>query len=197
LVHILYFLGLRIEELTTHTWNAFRQIENQWWFFVKGKGDKKAKIPVNDQLLRSLIQYRLFLRKPPLPLVEDKAPLIHSFRTGKAITPRQVNKILKKLALATADKFKDYPDKVKKIKNSLHIGYGIYQPLSKIVQELPLNTFARTCAMKMMKQPDDMCTLLIKSDIMICKNSPSEWIFYFKTRKRLTCHYASRPLEGS
>jgi site-specific recombinase XerD len=107
---------LRIEELTTHTWNAFRQIENQWWFFVKGKGDKKAKIPVNDQLLRSLIQYRLFLRKPPLPLVEDKAPLIHSFRTGKAITPRQVNKILKKLALATADKFKDYPDKVKKIK---------------------------------------------------------------------------------
>jgi len=116
LVHILYFLGLRIEELTTHTWNAFRKIENQWWFFVRGKGDKKAKIPVNDQLLRSLIQYRVFLCKPPLPPIEDTTPLIHSFRTEKAITSRQINKILKKLALATAKQFMDHPDKAKKIK---------------------------------------------------------------------------------
>lgn len=30
LVSILYFLGLRIHELATHTWRAFRRVENQW-----------------------------------------------------------------------------------------------------------------------------------------------------------------------
>ena len=116
LVAILYFLGLRIEELSTHTWGAFKKIDGQWWFFVIGKGCKPGKIPVNDALLREIIHYRSFLHKPPLPMINEAAPLIHSFRTGQKITPRQINKILKKLALETVKKFKDQPDKEKKLK---------------------------------------------------------------------------------
>ena len=44
LVKILYFLGLRINELATHSWNAFRKIENDWWFYVMGKGNKMGRI---------------------------------------------------------------------------------------------------------------------------------------------------------
>lgn len=115
LVKILYFLGLRIEELTSHNWGAFRKVENQWWFFVLGKGNKLGKIPVNDELLKAIIQYRSFLNKPPLPLPNEETPLIHSVKTQERISPRQINHILKKLALETSKKFKDKPEIEKKL----------------------------------------------------------------------------------
>jgi len=43
-------------------------------------------------------------------------PLIASFTTGESITPRQINKLLKELALKTAYKFKGDIDKVNKLK---------------------------------------------------------------------------------
>jgi integrase/recombinase XerD len=116
IVTILYFLGLRIEELSTHTWGAFKKIDDQWWFFVIGKGSKLGKIPVNDALLREIIHYRNFLNKPPLPINNESTPLVHSFRTGNKITPRKINKLLKKLALETAKKYAHKPDKEKKLK---------------------------------------------------------------------------------
>jgi integrase len=101
--------------LATHSWNAFRQIENEWWFYVIGKGDKVGRIPVNDELLRAIIMYRAHLKKSPYPNLSETTPLIASFKTGKAITARQMNKILKKLALKTAKKFTREPEKAKKL----------------------------------------------------------------------------------
>lgn len=114
LVAILYFLGLRINELENHTWNAFRKQDDKWWFYVIGKGDKQAKIPVNDGLLRMIINYRAFLNWSPLPAVDDTRYLIHSKRTKKKITARQMNKILKNLALETAKNFTN-PEKISKL----------------------------------------------------------------------------------
>jgi len=101
--------------LATHTWNSFKKIDNEWWFYVMGKGDKLARIPVNDELLRAIIVYRAYLKKSPYPSADEAIPIITSFR-GNAITARQMNKILKKLALATAQKYIDQIDKFKKIK---------------------------------------------------------------------------------
>lgn len=116
LVYILFFLGLRISELATHTWSSFRKIENDWWFYVVGKGDKAGMIPVCDELLRAIINYRAFLKKSPYPHSDEIAPLICSVSSDKAISPRQINKILKKLALETAKKFEIQPEKMKKLK---------------------------------------------------------------------------------
>lgn len=116
LIKILYFTGLRINELASHYWNAFRKIDENWWFFVIGKGDKPGKIPVNDELLRAIITYRAYLQKTPYPSSAEADPIIASFTTGKAITPRQINKILKKLALETAKRFSHMPEKEKKLK---------------------------------------------------------------------------------
>lgn len=116
LVKILYFLGLRINELATHTWNAFRKVDDVWWFYVMGKGDKVGRIPVNDELLRAIITYRAHLKKSPYPTIDDTTSLIASFKTGEAITARQINKLLKKLALETAKKFSTEPDKAKKLR---------------------------------------------------------------------------------
>lgn len=115
LVKILFFLGLRINELATHTWNAFRQIENDWWFYVKGKGDKVGRIPVNDELLRAVITYRAYLKKAPFPTIDEALPLIATFKNEKPITARQMNKVLKKLAVTTTKKFINKPEKVKKL----------------------------------------------------------------------------------
>lgn len=116
LIAILFFLGLRINELATHTWNAFRKIDDLWWFYVVGKGDKLGRIPVNDELLRAVITYRAHLKKPPYPSTDEITPLIASVTTGDAITPRQINKLLKKLAIKTATKFINQPEKAKKLK---------------------------------------------------------------------------------
>lgn len=117
LVSILYFLGLRINELETHKWNAFRKIDDCWWFFVIGKGDKPAKIPVNDELLRAIIQYRQFLNLSPYPELSETNPIIATLEDRyKPIKARQMNKLLKKLALKTAEKFIYHPEKEKKLK---------------------------------------------------------------------------------
>lgn len=115
LIKILYFLGLRINELATHTWQSFRKTDEDWWFYVIGKGDKPARIPVNDELLCAMIVYRAHLKKSPYPSNDEAMPIIPSVR-GDAITARQINKILKKLANATAERFLDQPDKVKKLR---------------------------------------------------------------------------------
>src|SRR5690606_15588523 len=109
-------LGLRVNELATHCWNAFRKVDDQWWFYVVGKGDKLARIPVNDELLRAIIQYRAHLNKSPYPTADEARPLISSFTAGAAITPRQINKLLKKLAVKTARKFANEPEKANKLK---------------------------------------------------------------------------------
>lgn len=116
IIAMLFFLGLRVHELSQCTWNAFQQIEGKWWCYIVGKGDKPAKIPVNDALLKEIIHYRMLFKMPPLPAHIDTQPVIQSFRTNDAITERQINKLLKELALLTAKKFVHSPDKQAKIK---------------------------------------------------------------------------------
>lgn len=113
---LLFFLGLRINELITHEWNAFRKIEEKWWFFVIGKGDKLAKIPVNNELLKIIILYRATFNKTPLPTADEKSPLIISINKRHAISARYINKLLKKLAEDAAKRFINHPDKVQKLK---------------------------------------------------------------------------------
>lgn len=102
IVAMLFFLGLRVGELTTHTWAAFRQIDNCWWFIVQGKGKKWGKIPVNSQLLDIVIQFRQHLRLPALPQAEEHFPLVPSWRSREGLTARYINYLLKSLAIKTA-----------------------------------------------------------------------------------------------
>lgn len=82
-----------------------------------GKGDKPGSVPVCDELLRAIIAYRTYQKKSPLPRAEDEFPLISSLASDEqALTPRHINKLLKKLALQTAKKFECHPEKAKKLK---------------------------------------------------------------------------------
>lgn len=123
LVSISYLLGLRVSELEKHPWSAFRQVNDKWWFYVIGKGDKAGKIPVNDELLAATIRFRTYFKyTTALPTPEDDKPIIPSWRSAKSLTGRYMNKLLKKLALRTiALHFTNQSDKAAKLKKfSIH-----------------------------------------------------------------------------
>ena len=76
LIAMLYFLGLRIGELASHTWGSFREVQGHWWFFVRGKGNKIGKVPVNDTLLGIAARYRIRWGLSSQPTPEETRPLI-------------------------------------------------------------------------------------------------------------------------
>ncbi len=116
LVHLLFFLGIRISELENSTWQSFRELQEKWWFFVIGKGGKFGKIPVNTELLETVKSYREHMNFSFLPSSEEQTPILCNWHTGKPLTARYMNKLLKALAFKTAEKFKDRPKKAEKLK---------------------------------------------------------------------------------
>lgn len=116
LIKVLFFLGLRINELETHAWGSFRQVQGRWWFFVRGKGNKLGKVPVNNEFLEAIVQYRCYLNIPEYPQPDEQEPIIRSWYVSMALTARYMNKLLKKVAFIAAEQFYDNPSKVAKLK---------------------------------------------------------------------------------
>jgi len=112
---LLYLLGLRIHEVSQATWGAFRKLNGNWWFFVKGKGGKLGHVPVNDQLLSMIKIYRLSLNKLPLPEEGELEPVFISVKTKQALTTRQLFSDVKKIGKLAAGKFKLDPNKKQKL----------------------------------------------------------------------------------
>lgn len=106
LVAVLYFLGLRIEELSRAVFKDCYNIDGKWWFLVRGKGDRLGKIPINSQLLHEIMVYRQNLGLLPLPHKDEVIPLISQLSdVTKALTARQMSNLLKDLAIKSAHKF--------------------------------------------------------------------------------------------
>jgi len=116
LFFILYFLGLRINELETHTWNAFRRVQGQWWFFVVGKGGKMGKIPVNQSLLEATQLYRAHLGLTVYPEATEMMPIIPSWHSSKPLSARQMSKLIKAIAMEASLKFSMNPEKQEKLR---------------------------------------------------------------------------------
>jgi integrase len=116
IVVMLYFLGLRVEELATHTWEAFQlDKEGLWWFYLIGKGNKPRLIPVADDLLREIIQYRNFLNKPTYPSARECEPIITDFTKIRPTTARHIHYVFKMLVRHTAATFVNEPEKAARV----------------------------------------------------------------------------------
>jgi integrase len=103
----LYMLAPRAGELESHRMNSFREERGLWWWHVVGKGGKKAKVPVADDMLQALIRYRKYLGLTAVPRRDDTTPLLVSVKNGSPITARRLNQILKKIFNAAADLLPD------------------------------------------------------------------------------------------
>ena len=93
----LYLLGPRVSELEQQRMNSFRQERGLWWWYVIGKGQKHAKVPVPNDMLQALVRYRKHRGLSLTPSKTDTSPLLVSVRTGQPITARRLNQVLKKL----------------------------------------------------------------------------------------------------
>jgi len=114
---LLYLLGLRIHEVAKHGWNAFREMDGQWWFFVQGKGNKLGHIPVNQQLLSMIKIYRIHLNKLPLPTIDETDQLFISKKTKRPLGIRQLYEIVKAIGQIAAQEFKDDLNKKSKLES--------------------------------------------------------------------------------
>ena len=102
LFHFLYLLAPRVSEVANHPMNSFREFRGKWWWFVEGKGGKKAKVPVNDEMLDALMRYRRFLGLDDLPAQDDTSPVFRSVKGDKAVSDNMVYRLVKETVIAAA-----------------------------------------------------------------------------------------------
>lgn len=76
----LYKLAPRISERETMRMNSFREVRGQWWWFVVGKGHKKAKLPVPDDMMEALVRYRKHRELSAATSPKDDSPCSFSSR---------------------------------------------------------------------------------------------------------------------
>jgi integrase len=101
---LLYLLAPRAGELESHRMNSFREERGLWWWHVTGKGGKKAKVPVPDDMIQALVRYRKHLGLPAMPRRNDETPLLVGLRDRAPITARRLNQLLKRLFALAADR---------------------------------------------------------------------------------------------
>ncbi|MEL7492143.1 MAG: site-specific integrase [Pseudomonadota bacterium] len=101
IMNCLLGMYLRISELvadarSTPVMSDFRKDQDgRWWFHVTGKGNKNRTVTVSDQMLEALKRYRAFRRLPPLPTIDEQAPLVSKLKGAGAVSStRQIRRIV-------------------------------------------------------------------------------------------------------
>ena len=100
---LLYLLGPRVHEIASHTMGSFTEVRGRWWWQVIGKGNKAARVPVNQDMVKALQRYRMFLGLSPMPTPGDNTPLILSLKGSSGISDNMIYRIVKDLVTKAAD----------------------------------------------------------------------------------------------
>lgn len=120
IILLLFYTGLRITEAAQHRMSHFMQREGNWFLRVIGKGKKLREIPIPDELLKSLSDFRLQVALPsPEPQFREKTPLIPMRNLKQAISTRRIDQILKWAFNLGANKFSvAQPRKASKLRSA-------------------------------------------------------------------------------
>lgn len=119
LIALLYLLGPRVSEVAGHTMSSFVQIRGRWWWHVIGKGRKEAQVPVNQDMLQALREYRRFYGLAPLPAPDETTPLVLNLKGTDGIGDNMIYRIVKDLvAKAAARMAVDDPYQAEKLRRA-------------------------------------------------------------------------------
>jgi len=119
LFHFLYLLAPRVSEVCSHTMNSFREYRGKWWWFAVGKGNKFAKVPINNEMLDALARYRQFLGLSHLPEIDDATPLLRSVSEQRSVTSSTVYRLVKSVVQGAADAWeRENPQKAAKLRRA-------------------------------------------------------------------------------
>ena len=95
IILLLFYTGMRISEAAQHNMGNFLQREDNWFLAVVGKGKKYRSIPVPDELLDALSDFRVNIGLPYLPQFKETTPLIPNVDLKNHLTTRRIDQILK------------------------------------------------------------------------------------------------------
>lgn len=119
LVALLYLLGPRVSEVAEHTMSSFQRIRGRWWWQVTGKGRKEARVPVNEDLLAALSEYRRFYGLHPLPDPDESTPLVMNLKGAAGIGDNMIYRIVKRLVIRAAARLEaDDPHQAEKLRRA-------------------------------------------------------------------------------
>lgn len=157
---IMFFMAPRISDLERNTMGSFVEQNGRWWWKIIGKGDKAARLPVPDAMMKEIVAYRRALGLPALPAPDDALPLLASLDGERAISGRRLNQILKQLFEKAACKLDaEAPHKAVKLRRaSAH--WGRHTALTRLAEE----TGDRTLVQKVARHSDLRTTELYIHD---------------------------------
>ncbi len=116
IILLLFYTGMRISEAALHTMGNFVQREDNWFLAVVGKGKKYREIPVPDELLDTLSDFRRGTGLSYLPEFKEITPLIPNIDLKNHLTTRRIDQILKWAFKIGADYISiEYPRKASKL----------------------------------------------------------------------------------
>ncbi|RUR27235.1 site-specific integrase [Vreelandella andesensis] len=98
-----YLLAPRISEMANAQMDDFQEREGRWWWVVVGKGSKLARVPVPDDMLECLIEWREALALKGLPSYQEPTPLIRALDKHRGITDNQLYRLIKGVFSDAAD----------------------------------------------------------------------------------------------
>lgn len=86
---------LRVSDLTGNghwvpTMKCFKQVGEDWWYHVVGKGNVQDKIAVRPDCINYLVRYRRHRKLPDYPGITDKAALLTTVHGRDGLTSRQI-----------------------------------------------------------------------------------------------------------
>jgi site-specific recombinase XerC len=105
-VSLMFYLGLRIHEVATHSMKNFVKVGEVWEFHVTGKGGKYEELIVPDALLTELVRYRAYLNLDPMPVPSEQNALLMNSE-GKRIGVRRISQLVKDAVVAASDFLED------------------------------------------------------------------------------------------
>ncbi len=92
---LLYLQMPRVSEVVKHSMSSFYKDRGNWWWLIHGKGNKTRKVPVSEEMMKSLERYRLHRNLPATPTPSSHEPLLTSLDGTRAITADMVYRIVK------------------------------------------------------------------------------------------------------
>ncbi|WP_438455454.1 tyrosine-type recombinase/integrase [Vreelandella venusta] len=98
-----YLLAPRISEMANARMDDFQESEGRWWWVVVGKGSKLARIPVPDDMLECMCEWREALGLAGLPSHYEPSPLIRALDKRRGISDNQLYRLVKGVFSEAAD----------------------------------------------------------------------------------------------
>lgn len=102
LLSFLLYQAPRCSEVSNTRMNDFVKHRDKWWWNVIGKGNKQALVPLRNEMLQQLAEYRRFLGLSPLPHPEDDTFFIRDSHGQRGVTSLTIYLIVKKMCADTA-----------------------------------------------------------------------------------------------